>query len=555
MKPTGLTNLIVALCAAAMLTACHGRRDAQLQMNVAERLMSTRPDSALAILQRIPPSATRGRATAARYALLKSMALDKNYIDTTTFDVLQPAIDYYARHGSPDEQRRTFYYQGRIYQNRGDDNQAMKSFLNAAEVKGELHDTLRYANLLVAQGLLYFKQYKIAEYIDNNLKAAGLYKAIGRKHYEILSYFHALTGETMLENKHRADSIMSVIEHFAVQNPDETDDNYIVAFISHTVNFGSKEEIEKLLNQLDDTDGLESSTVMDLVNGSVKIGDFERAMKYMERVTIGNTNYDSLKYFAVKAVALDSCGRHKEALENYKAYNIVMQRQHTNLFEHNLNQALSEHQLEISHLTTIREHDRIIYLSISAALTLLLAATFVYHRYRQNRSRRIIAEYEVNAQRLEIEALISEQARLKELLEERNERPAQINEILKSHLDMLNGLLAREITQNNDYAEPYNDWIQTVHNDQKKFMDSMRLAFAASHARLMEHLERHGLTTDEINYICLCAIGLRSKEIGEYIQKRRHYVISHEIRKKLGLDEHETNLGRYIRQMIEEFDR
>ena len=71
----------------------------------------------------------------------------------------------------------------------------------------------------------------------------------------------------------------------------------------------------------------------------------------------------------------------------------------------------------------------------------------------------------------------------------------------------------------------------------------------------MEHLERHGLTTDEIYYICLCAIGLRSKEIGEYIQKRRHYVISHEIRKKLGLDEHETNLGRYIRQMIEEFDR
>lgn len=54
-------------------------------------------------------------------------------------------------HGSPDEQLRTFYYQGRIYQNRGDDNQAMKSFLNAAEVKGELHDTLLYANLLVAQ--------------------------------------------------------------------------------------------------------------------------------------------------------------------------------------------------------------------------------------------------------------------------------------------------------------------------------------------------------------------------------------------------------------------
>lgn len=66
----------------------------------------------------------------------------------------------------------------------------------------------------------------------------------------------------------------------------------------------------------------------------------------------------------------------------------------------------------------------------------------------------------------------------------------------------------------------------------------------------MEYLEQHGLSIDEINYLCLYAIGLRGKEVGEYIQLKRHYIISHEIRKKLGIDEHETNIGLYIRRQL-----
>lgn len=52
--------------------------------------------------------------------------------------------------------------------------------------------------------------------------------------------------------------------------------------------------------------------------------------------------------------------------------------------------------------------------------------------------------------------------------------------------------------------------------------------------KFMEYLEQHGLSIDEINYLCLYAIGLRGKEVGEYIQIKRHYIISHEIRMKLG---------------------
>ena len=57
-----------------------------------------------------------------------SMALDKNYIDTTTFDVLQPACDYYIEKGTPDDMLRTYYYRGRIFQKSGDHDNALNSF-------------------------------------------------------------------------------------------------------------------------------------------------------------------------------------------------------------------------------------------------------------------------------------------------------------------------------------------------------------------------------------------------------------------------------------------
>lgn len=120
---------------------------------------------------------------------------------------------------------------------------------------------------------------------------------------------------------------------------------------------------------------------------------------------------------------------------------------------------------------------------------------------------------------------------------------------------MLNSLLAKEITSNESYAAPYNKWIETVRNDKKKFMNSTRFAFTASHPKFMEYLGQHGLSTDEINYLCLYAIGLRGKEVGEYIQLKRHYIISSEIRKKLGIDEHETNIGPYIRRLMKDFGK
>ena len=91
--------------------------------------IESRPDSALAVLEGIDKAELMTKELEAKYALLMSMALDKNYIDRTDLEVMQPAIDYYESHGSATDKLRTFYYQGRIFQNIGDNAEAINSFI------------------------------------------------------------------------------------------------------------------------------------------------------------------------------------------------------------------------------------------------------------------------------------------------------------------------------------------------------------------------------------------------------------------------------------------
>ena len=566
--------MVIVLISVIMLVACERHTPAWKQMDIAESLMNTKPDSSLAVLDGIPTSDIKGKETSARYALLKSMALDKNYIDTTTFDVLQPAIDYYVKHGSPDEQLRTYYYQGRIYQNQGDDDSAMQSFMKGCDLGESITDTLLLAHTLVAQGTLYLKQYKISEFVNNNMEAAGLYGAIGRDINEIKSYTNAIDGYVMLEDKSAADSILSICVPLVQKNPDG--EAYLFpSLLSYTIEFCSPDEIKAFLNEYQDLE-LTKDETMDFARGYSKIGEYDKAITLLSGINLTESAWDSLKYASVKIDILEKQGKYEQAFILYRNYSATLERHQKELLSQDLLFSDKKHQLEMKNLMEIQDRDRIILGTLCGIFGLVILVGWLYYRGYLSKTKRILAEKENENLRLEQENLRKEKEKaeletanlkleiaqlegerdnLKELQREQSELAKPIQDVIQKRLNILNGLLAKEITNNESYAEPYNKWIETVRNDKKKFMDSTRLAFVASHPKLMEYLEQHGLSTDEINYLCLYAIGLRGKEVGEYIQIKRHYIISHEIRKKLGIDEHETNIGLYIRRLMRDFEK
>ncbi len=603
--------LILALPFSAMLIGCGHKTNAWDKMDQAESIMNTQPDSALTMLSSIDKNRLGDDEEKARYALLMSMALDKNYIDTTTFDVLQPAIDYYTEKGSADEQLRTLYYQGRIFLNKSDFDMAMQCFLKAEDLKNNCTDTLTYANLLVAQGNLYYKSYQINDYILNNLKAANLYCKLKNVSSRQSSLIRALDGCVASQNKHKADSIMEITDSLVEKVP-ESRETLTLVKLTYKIGFDSKRTIKSFIDTISNLNELEDEMKLNIALGYLSLQEPGKANDIFASIDTTGQLGQSLRYLSVKPDILEANKKYYEAIQALKKYYIANETENSSIYSQKTTIAQEHHELKINHLYSLQRKDKQIWLGFCVVLVLIIIIGFIYYQLRLGKKNRIISDEKQSRLRLEnknlqkhnsalelekhnaelecekqslaaenmklkisqlesekrnanldlekqslaaenmklkISQLEAEEERLKELLEEAKlSKP--ILDSIQERIGILNGLLAAKISKNDAYSKPYENWINRVTADRQSFMDSTRLAFSASHPAFMKYLEEHGLNESELNYVCLYAIGLRGKEIGEYIQIKRHYHTSTDIRKKLGLKEDDTNLGLHIRNLM-----
>lgn len=594
-----------------MFIGCGHKSEAWDTMDTAEVLMDSMPDSALTVLSSIEKTSLGDDKEKARYALLMSMALDKNYIDTTSFDVLQPAIDYYLEKGTPEERLRTLYYQGCIFLNKSDFDMAMQCYLKAEDLKDECKDTITYANMLVAQGNIYAKSCQIEGYVRNNLCASELYNKIGEQRRELSSLIRALDGCISLGNIERSDSLMSRTDSLVQIHP-ELNEASIRVKMTYGIRFNSDSVINNILGSISDLTQYDDETKLDITLGYLNLNEPLKAKMIFESIAPDNPKTNSFRYISIKPEVLEAAGEYEKALDAYKKFHSTVESENSKIYSQKTTVAQELHEIKINHLYSIQRKNMQIWLGLCVLLILIIVICIIYYQLRLGKIKRIISEQEQsrlqlenenlqkqnsvlelerhNAQlecekqnlatenmklkisqlesdkhnaeleiekknlaaenmRLKISQLESEGEHLKELLTEAKlSKP--VLDAIKERSDILNGLLAAKISDNDTYSKPYDIWINQITEDRKSFMNSTRLAFRASHPAFMKYLEDHGLTESELNYVCLYAIGLRGKEIGEYIQIKRHYHTSTDIRKKLALKEDDTNLGLHIRNLM-----
>ena len=104
--------------------------------------MNDYPDSALCILQSISPDRIASKESRARFFLLLSIALDKNYIDLQSDSIIRYAVDYYSTKGLSDYRMKSWYYEGIVLFNAGDYPSAIVSFEHAIKDAERLDDDL-----------------------------------------------------------------------------------------------------------------------------------------------------------------------------------------------------------------------------------------------------------------------------------------------------------------------------------------------------------------------------------------------------------------------------
>lgn len=626
MKLKSIFIAILLLAGINMIISCSGPRENEA-FDTAESLMETHPDSALSILKGVDKSQLHSKAARARNALLMSMALDKNVIDTTTFDVLQPAIDYYLKKGSPDEKLRTYYYQGRIFQNKGEKDNALKSFIKGLDEASQSKDSLCIARTLVAQGGLYYEFHDLDDYMHNYLEAAKIYREYSYRSQEFNSLLNALNGAILLEDESRTDSLLNLFD------PESLSDDQLRKLkgykLSHISKFGSKEDVSKFISNQDNITGLDINGYLNLAYAYNKTGENNNALQMLNAVDESGLGYDTLKYLSISVSVLKDLGDFKGAFERYWDFNYRMNLIDESKFEQKAQSMEEKHEMELQAKNDSERKTKIIWGCVGGIVILAMGVCLLVSLMRSNKTKKDLAvqksktielenerlryekdmaqqnakiveleneklktdkdladreakniqleneklkaekerldlknknlQLEMKNKALEaenlahrVEALENESESLKKLLENHNEIPDEVRHAIRIRIDMLNSLLASHISDNKDYEKPYDTLVKELTENTKEFMNSNRLAFQMSYHRFIRYFEEHGLTIDEINYVCLYAIGLRGKEVGNYMKKRSHVNISSAIRQKLGIDKHETNIGIYVRKLLKE---
>lgn len=141
------------------LFSCGSSRQIEQELSTAAKLMRSEPDSSLRIIENIDLDRIPGRHTQAKYALLYSEALDKNYVDTNDDSLIRIAYRYYDNKICSDSVKFLInYYYGRIHQNGDDYQEAMRYYLTAEKYAHAAHKNYYLGLVYTRIGELYSEQ-------------------------------------------------------------------------------------------------------------------------------------------------------------------------------------------------------------------------------------------------------------------------------------------------------------------------------------------------------------------------------------------------------------
>ena len=513
-----------------------------------ENYIESHPDSALIVLEAIDVKSLSSDEERAKYALYMSMALDKNYIDKTDFEVLQPAIDYYVNHGSATDKLRTFYYQGRIFYNRDEAEEAMESLIKSIDLGDKSNDLRTKARNYTAQGTLYYLYYNWEKIIECSLQASDYYKALGDLDNYATMLCRVAEGYMLMGNKELANEYFIKCRGLLDIINDRSKAYYYSVYLSHDNDNRTPEVISQVIAEYLKLVPASETDWLTLVDAYLNIHDITSAKNAFNKYH--HNNSINARYYAILTKLYKEENSYEEALNAYEKYSYLTDSLDFVILEQDTQFIEERHQLEMATIKEQEKKKHIIAIFTTLISILILIAIWITSRLRLSKMEKLIAEKEVERYKLLYAQMEDERDNLNALLQQNEELDPKAMNAVARRLELLNKFFTAYITDNSDIDRKASKEMEELLEDKEKFMDSNRLAYAGSHPKFIKYLEDKGLTEWEINYCCLYALGLKGKEVGAYIKMRSHYNNSSEVREKLGISEHDTNLGIYIRKLV-----
>ena len=174
-----MKNILSILLLLLAFTACSEKKAVTDVLNRAEAVMNEHPDSALNLLRSLTFDDFQKESNRARYALLHSQALDKNYIDVTSDSLISVALEYYKDKDDVRSKFLSYYYMGRVHANGERYLQATSCLMESEQLVEEVGDDYLSGLLYSEMGRIYRLYYDYPKSLEAYQKAAGFYEQAG----------------------------------------------------------------------------------------------------------------------------------------------------------------------------------------------------------------------------------------------------------------------------------------------------------------------------------------------------------------------------------------
>lgn len=368
--------------------------DCSSRLAEAERIMDERPDSALCVLESIRQESISSRRLKALYALLKSQALDKNYVDVDSDSLTACAVDYFD--GQTDKRRAAVanYYHGRVKENAGMFSGAILAYLDAIKFASECDDCFWIAMSARGISTIYQNNYnavegvRYAEIALENFRRTGKAKYIDQAVFKLASAHHS--------NKDYEISIRlcrELLDSIAVRADSVLFDNVTellgLSYMAVKDFRNSRDCYERLCRSLRAT-GVDSCYLGIL---SVRIGDVDKGRKLLASLSRSKT-ISPRKFRYIEYEVCAALGETARAYELYKEISHDNDSILSSACRQNLSGAIIEyHDIKSAADLAELQMARLRLWAVVGGGGILLAVGCVVVRRRQQRQRLLIGKY------------------------------------------------------------------------------------------------------------------------------------------------------------------
>ena len=531
---------VVLTLLAAMTFSCSDR-NAGAALDEVSSYISDNPEKALQVLDSLKGTHIKGRSDKARFALLYSMALDKNYIDITSDSIINVAVKWYDRHGNADERLKAYYYQGVIHENKGDLESAMESFVKAEVEVPEAEDNVAIGMLYRAMSYIYAVIFNLDEATQCIELAKSYYKTAG----DSSKYASALNFSTTIYYASgeidKAQSCLDSVRFFWNDIDNTKKNEYYTLSMSMKKESNDRTGLERMLDEyLSEFDPADISW-LEVAEFFIFLGHFDDAKNALHQYSDLYPDYkNEPAYYLLTYELYKSAHEYKSAFENLEIYSDVMDSLNFELAQ--LDTRFLEERYEKELLIERERNTRTMVIMISAfGIVILSAAVGLLLRRLRDRNA------EATRYRDNLAGLKRERDELAATIAGNPPVGKQAMAVLNDRLKLLNDIFAAEISPRG--RNPYRE-VEKLISRREEFLYTTRMTFAAAHPDFIAFLEGKGLTEEEVEYCCLYAIGLKGTEISSFFGNNEHYKGSSAIRSMLGLGPHDTNLGIFLRSKL-----